>query len=98
MKFLACAAETWGFVHVDFNYLLRDLATLASRRQIERGMLPTKWYSRWKLLISLRIPSFVGEAIFDSLPQCVQWPDVGVGGAFIFESLAGSADFGLIDE
>lgn len=64
----ACSMETWGRSGEQIEALLRDLAVLATRRQQDRGVVPTKWYSKWILQISLSIAIHVGKALFEALP------------------------------
>lgn len=69
---LACAMETWGRTTEGFDALLDDLAMLASRRQRERGIHPTKWKVKWQTQISISLAIHVGRALFDALPNEVQ--------------------------
>ena len=69
---LACAMETWGRTTVGFDALLDDLAMLASRRQRERGIYPTKWKVKWQTQISISLAIHVGLVLFDALPNEVQ--------------------------
>ena len=65
---LCCAMETWGRISVSFEAFLRELATLASRRQRERGMQPTKWLCKWQTQLSLCVALHVGRCLLDALP------------------------------
>ena len=65
---VACSMETWGFMGTSLEALLRDLAVLATRRQRERGVVPTKWFMKWTLQLSLSVALHVGKALLESLP------------------------------
>ena len=64
---LACSMETWGRTSESFDALLVDLAALASRRQRERGMQPTRWLAKWQTQLSLGVAIHIGRALFDAL-------------------------------
>ena len=64
--------ETWGRISLSFEALLRDLAALASRRQRERGMQPTKWIAKWQTQLSLSVTIHVGRCLLDALPNDIQ--------------------------
>ena len=64
---ICCAAETWGYISEDFDNLLAELAVLAARRQRNRGVRPTKWRSRWRTQISIRLCMAAAAAILKSV-------------------------------
>ena len=64
---LAGSMETWGRTSESFDSLLKDLAVLASRRQRERGMQPTKWLIKWQTQLSMNVAIHIGRALFDAL-------------------------------
>ena len=82
---LCCAMEIWGWISPSFEAFLRELATLASRRQRERGMQPTKWLSKWQTQLSLTVALNVGRCLLDAVPSGMQrdlifgraWPYCG---------------------
>ena len=67
----ACAAETWGFIDPGLDNLLAELAVLASRRQRDRGLVPTRWLSKWRTQISSQLALHVSKALLMSLPSGV---------------------------
>lgn len=69
---IACAAETWGFIHEEFDHLLADFAVLASQRQRDRGQHPTRWLSRWRTQLSIQIAVGVGKALLAAVPPRVR--------------------------
>ena len=69
---IPCAVETWGHVDAKLDGLLADLAVLASQRQIDRGVQPTKWLSRWRTQISLQLAMSISKAILMAVPSHVR--------------------------
>ena len=61
-----------GRINLSFEAFLRDLATLASLRQHERGMQPTKWIAKWQTQLSLSVAIRVGRCLLDALPNDIQ--------------------------
>ena len=51
----ACSMETWGRFSETLDATLADLACLASRRQRDRGIQPTKWLDKWRAQIICRL-------------------------------------------
>ena len=65
---IACSMETWGSIGESMDALLRDLAVLATNRQRERGVHPTKWYNKWSVQVSLNVALHVAKFLLESLP------------------------------
>ena len=59
--------ETWGGIGNSMETLLRELAVLASNKQLDRGVVPTKWFNKWTLQLSLSVARHVGKALLESL-------------------------------
>ena len=81
---IACSMETWGCMGESLDALLRDLAVLATNRQRERGIYPTKWCAKWSLQISLNVALHVAKSLLESLPSAekYQWATLPGGSAF----------------
>ena len=60
---LCCAAETFGRIDEGFDCFLDEMAVLASRRQRDRGVQPTRWKQRWRTLLSIRLAIGAAAAI-----------------------------------
>ena len=69
---LACAVETWGRTDWRLNGLLDELAVLASHRQRDRGLVPTRWRARWRTLISVHLAMSVAKSILAAIPLHVK--------------------------
>ena len=64
-----CAMETWGYVDVHLDELLSELAVLATQKQRDRGVHPTRWRSRWRTLLSVHAAMHVSKAILAAIPS-----------------------------
>ena len=62
---IACSMEIWGSIGDSMDALLRDLAVLATNRQRERGVHPTKWYAKWSLQVSLNVALHVAKSLLE---------------------------------
>ena len=69
---LPCAVETWGYVDSRLAGLLDELAVLASQRQRDRGVLPTRWGARWRTLVSVKVAMAVARALLDAAPPAAR--------------------------
>ena len=78
---LPCSMETWGHMGKHLTGLLGDLAGLASRRQRERGVQPTRWLQKWRTQISMSIALHIGRAIIDAIPKSDRYSRLFVPGA-----------------
>ena len=65
---IPCALETWGFVDAKLEALIDDLAVLASQKQRDRGLAPTRWKRRWLTALSAGIAMDIGKAILEAVP------------------------------
>jgi len=63
-----CAVETWGTLDAKLDLLLAELDVLASRRQKERGIVPSKWRARRRTMISVHMAMHAAKAILTSVP------------------------------
>ena len=61
--------ETFGFFGKSLDELLNTLAGLASRRQRDRGLVPTRWSPRWRTLISVHNALNIGRSLLEALPS-----------------------------
>ena len=66
---VACSMETWGYCGESLDALLRELAVLATRRQVERGVTPTKWLLKWQTHLSIAVAQSIGRCLIDALPM-----------------------------
>ena len=64
---IPCAMETWGGIGNSMETLLRELAVLASNKQLDRDVVPTKWFNKWTLQLNLSVAHHVSKALFKSL-------------------------------
>ena len=69
---IPCAVETWGRIDDRLASLLDELAVLASQRQRDRGLLPTRWRAKWRTLISTKLAMSVASAILHAVPTHVK--------------------------
>jgi hypothetical protein len=66
---VACSMETWGYCGESLEGLLRELAALATRRQVDRGVTPTKWFVKWQTHLSIAVAQSIGRCLSDALPM-----------------------------
>ena len=66
---IPCALEIWGFADVKVINLLDELAVLASQRQRDRGLVPTRWRRKWLTSLSVGLALDVGKSILAALPS-----------------------------
>ena len=66
---VGCSMETWGFCGEALDGLLRELSVLATRRQVERRVTPTRWFLKWQTHLSVSVALHVGCCLVDALPM-----------------------------
>ena len=86
---VACSMETWGQVGDSMTALLRELAVLATNRQRERGVQPTKWFAKWSLMISFNVALHVGKSLLEALPNAEKYKWSRIGRVSAFEEFGG---------
>ena len=78
-----CAIETWVFADAALIALVDDIVVLASQRQRDRGIVPTRWRRRWLTSLSLGLALDVGKTILAAMPvharPCGSMPTVLTG-------------------
>ena len=60
--------ETWGYADSRVEALLEELAALASQRQRDRGLLPSRWRARWRTQLSVGLAMDIGKASVAAIP------------------------------
>jgi hypothetical protein len=65
---IPCALETWGYTDDKLVALVEELAVLASQRQRDRGLVPSRWRQRWLTALSLGMAIDLGKAILAAMP------------------------------
>ena len=65
-RVICCAVETWGRVGNEVSEVLLHLDALAKRRQLERGVAPTRWRQRWGALLSAAVAQGIARAIIQA--------------------------------
>ena len=65
---IPCAVETWGLIEEKMEALIDDLAVLASQRQRDRGLEPTRWKKRWLTILSAGLAMDIGLALLEAMP------------------------------
>ena len=69
---IPCALESWGYTDAKVEALLDEFSVLASQRQRDRGLLPSRWRSRWRILLSVGLAMDIGKALLAAMPTHVK--------------------------
>ena len=86
-EIIPCSMETWGSIGNSLEALLRELSVLASQRQRERGILPTKWFDKWSLQVSMNCARHIGKALLASVSVDEKYSHTLIGRSTAFHDV-----------